>query len=237
MARSWLSSRSRSEGVGLRWAGAFTAAAVIVCAALPAPAMATGVTGSVRIEMATIRMDGPKPDRDVVVMLERIGGPAPPAASGKVRVDQRGMVFIPHVLAIQKGTTVTFLNNDREQHNVYFLDEKTGKTLDIGTYGPGVSVDHTFTQPGTVIALCKLHLEMAAYIVVSDGPWFTTAQLDPTGQVAFSIPNVPPGEYKVSVWHKKLKPIGLAERLVVPQSGSVELPIVLTTASRAKKGR
>ena len=93
-------------------------------------------------------------------------------------MDQRGLVFLPHVLAVETGTTVTFLNSDNEQHNVYFLFDETGETLDIGTWGPGVSVDHRFDAPGEVIVLCKLHLEMAAYVVVLDTPWFATCELD-----------------------------------------------------------
>ncbi len=59
-------------------------------------------------------------------------------------------------------------------------------TLDIGTWGQGVSVDHTFEEAGTIITLCKLHLEMAAYIVVVESPWFVQIALDglePAGRV------------------------------------------------------
>lgn len=196
------------------------------------------MTGTIRIEQATIRTDGPKHDRDVVVMLEPVAQAAHPPATTRATMDQKGMVFIPHVLAIQKGSSVRFLNNDNDQHNVYFLDDRTGKTLDIGTYGPGVSVDHQFTTAGAVIVLCKLHLEMAAYIVVSDTPWFTTAQLDPaTKQASFSITNVPAGEYRLSAWHKKLTLLDGPARVVVPPSGSVDVPLVLTTATRAKTVR
>ncbi|MGE5243590.1 MAG: plastocyanin/azurin family copper-binding protein [Betaproteobacteria bacterium] len=204
----------------------------------PAAVVAATVSGTVSVEQAPLRTDGPKHDRDVVVILDRVSGGNHPMANGHAQMDQRGLVFIPHVLAIQKGSTVTFLNNDNDLHNVYFLDEQTGKTLDIGTWGPGVPVDHRFTTAGTVIVLCKLHLEMAAYIVVSDSPWFIAAQVDPTTRKAsFSIKDVPAGEYRLSVWHKKLRPLGGPARVVVPQSGSVDVPVVLTTASRAGKSR
>ena len=41
------------------------------------------VTGSISVEMATLRADGPKHDRDVIIMLEPVGGPAPAAAGSK----------------------------------------------------------------------------------------------------------------------------------------------------------
>ena len=217
------------------WVIALLGATLLLLSAA-AQAAAQTVNGTVRIEQATIRTDGPKHDRDVVVVLDRADGTPQPASGGHAKMDQRGLVFIPHVLAIQKGTTVTFLNNDNDLHNVYFLDEKTGHTLDIGTYGPGVPVDHRFDTSGQAIVLCKLHLEMAAYIVVADSPWFTTVQIDPATQKAsFSIPNVPAGNYRLSLWHKKLKQRDGPVPVVVPQSGAVE--VALSTASRAKKAR
>ncbi len=114
-------------------------------------------------------------------------GPEAPAAGGtRATMDQTGLIFEPHVLAVPRGATVTFLNSDKEQHNVYFLDDRTGDTLDIGTWGPGVSVDHTFDTPGMVITLCKLHLEMAAYVVVCPSPWFAQVKLESTDKPAAS---------------------------------------------------
>lgn len=215
-----------------------TPLALLTVMMMAASAAAATVTGTVRVELATIRVDGPKHDRDVVIMLQPVGTTTLPMASARVTMDQKGLVFIPHVLAIQKGSTVRFLNNDNDQHNVYFLVDETGRTLDIGTYGPGVSVDHRFTEPGTVIVLCKLHLEMAAYIVVSDSPWFTTAQLDPvTRKASFSLTNVPAGEYEMTVWHKELRAKEGPMRVVVPSRGAADIQVVLTTKSRAAKGR
>jgi plastocyanin len=193
------------------------------------------VTGSISVEMATVRTDGPKHDLDVVVMLEPVGGSAPAAAGAHATMDQTGLVFVPHVLAVERGTTVTFLNNDQEQHNVYFLDDRTGDTLDIGTWGPGVSVDHTFEQPGVMITLCKLHLEMAAYVVVCPSPWFANVQLDPeTSDARYEIGDVPVGQYELTVWHKKLKQKGGATRIDVTPEGTTEVDIVITKAKYAR---
>jgi hypothetical protein len=150
-------------------------------------------------------------------------------------MDQRGLVFLPHVLPVQRGTTVTFLNNDNDQHNVYFLFDETGETLDIGTWGPGVSVDHRFDETGEVIVLCKLHLEMAAYILVVDGPWLTKAELDDSGSSAdFTLEGVPPGDYELRAWHKKLKQKGGTTRITVPEGGTSGVQVVITKAKYAK---
>lgn len=203
--------------------------------ATPAAAAQTGaVAGAVKAEQATLRRDGPKDDLDVVVWLEPVDGDVPPAGDGRSEMDQRGLVFIPHVLAIQTGTTVTFLNNDNDQHNVYFLEDRSGQTLDIGTWGPGVSVDHTFTRPGPVITLCKLHLEMAAYVVVVDTPWFRTVRLDPSDLDAeYRVDGLAPGEYVLHAWHKKLRQKGGEVRVTVPAGGTAHADVVVTPARYA----
>ena len=196
------------------------------------------VSGSVTVEQAYIRTDGPKHDRDVVVMLEPVGSEAPAAGDSHATMDQTGLIFTPHVLAVPRGTTVTFLNNDKEQHNVYFLDDRTGDTLDIGTWGPGVSVDHTFDTPGMVITLCKLHLEMAAYVVVSPSPWFAQVAFESSDTpVQFEIDDVPPGDYELSVWHKKLKLKGGAVRIEVRTGTDTEVDLVITKPKFAGSSR
>ena len=223
--------------------GAFlVAAAVALSAAAVAGAQGAdcggdcgAVAGSISVWQATVRSTGPKHDLDVVVYLEPAGGGELPPAEGRATMDQKGLVFLPHVLAVQKGTTVTFLNSDPDDHNVYFLNDRTGETLDIGTWGPGVSVDHRFQEPGPVITLCKLHLEMAAYVVVVDGPWFTTAELDPASSAAsFEIGGVPPGEYRLTAWHKKLRQKGGPAAVAVTPGATSEVEVVITKAKYAK---
>lgn len=193
------------------------------------------VAGSVSVEQAFIRTDGSKHDRDVVIMLDPVGTLAPATGGFRATMDQTGLVFVPHVLAVPRGATVTFLNSDKEQHNVYFLDDRTGETLDIGTWGPGVSVDHTFESPGMVITLCKLHLEMASYVVVSPSPWFSQVAFEsPDSPVSFEIEAVPPGRYTLSVWHKKLKHKGGSIPVTVQSGERTEVGLVITKAKFAK---
>ena len=240
MRHSFYSSRSRSDR---RRA---TLAAVLLLAAAPAVAATRdagaacgaecgSIAGSVAVWQATVRAAGPKHDLDVVLYLEPVAAAELPPAEATATMDQKGLVFLPHVLAVQKGTTVTFLNNDPDDHNVYFLNDRTGDTLDIGTWGPGVRVDHRFLEAGPVITLCKLHLEMAAYVVVVDGPWFTTAALDPaTSAARFEIGGVPPGEYRLTAWHKKLRQKGGPAAVTVTPGATSEVEVVITKAKYAK---
>jgi len=137
-----------------------------------APAAGTGsVAGSIELHKAKVKTHGAKSFKDVVVYLEPLAPADYPPPVEHAVMDQRGLVFIPHVMAIQVGTTVDFLNSDHDRHNVYFLYDKTGETLDIGTWGPGEKVSYTFKETGLVITLCQLHLEMAAHILGVENPF------------------------------------------------------------------
>ena len=193
------------------------------------------VSGVIRVQKTRVKTKGSKSFKDVVIYLEpRTPDVYPPPAEHAV-MDQRGLVFIPHVMAVQKGTTVDFLNSDNDRHNVFFLYDATGDTLDIGTWGPGQTVSHTFKKSGLVITLCQLHLEMAAHILVLDNPFFTVAAIDEKTQSArYEISGVKAGHYLLKAWHKKLKMKGGATELSVTAGETTTLDIAITRAKYAK---
>ncbi len=206
-------------------------------AAKKAAKEATGygsVGGIIMVWKAKVETTGPRNSKDVIVYLES-NASFPPVTDTKTQMDQRGLLFIPHVLPIQKGTSVEFLNNDPEKHNVFFLFDKTGETLDIGTWDMGQSVIHTFNETGTVITLCKLHLEMAANIIVLDNPYFTHAEIDgDTQKTTYRIDRVPPGEYVLKTWHKKLKMKGGGAWVKVEAGKKSKVNIAITKRKYAQ---
>jgi plastocyanin len=210
----------------------------IVCFALfsmlilpfgPISAETVGViSGTVKTWKTKVKTAGPKSYKDVVIYLEKVGDNNFPTPSKHLVMDQRGMVFIPHVLVIQKGTTVDFLNNDNELHNVYCMD--------LGTWPQGETRSFTFNNPGVGTMLCKKHLEMAAYVVVLENPYFTVVELDKKTQSAeFTINNVPPGEYILKTWHKKLKLKGGGQKVSVEEGKTATITIDITKSKYAKK--
>lgn len=195
----------------------------------------TTVSGRVRLEQARVVTTGAKSFKDVVVYLEPVVATTYPVPVNRAEMDQKGLVFIPHVMTVQKGQEVAFLNSDNDRHNVYFLFEKTGKTLDIGTWGPGQTVTHRFAETGEVITLCQLHLEMAAYILVFDHPFHVVAGIEPDSQAAsFRIEKVPPGDYLLHAWHKKLVLKGGPVRVSVKEGEPVVRDLVITKREYAK---
>lgn len=138
-----------------------------------------------------------------VVYVDTIAGKTFPAPKEHPVMDQKGLLFSPHILAVQQGTTVEFLNSDNVQHNVFWSsignDKKAGHNM--GTWPKGEKRPFTFDKPGVVPLLCNVHPEMGGYIVVSPTPYF--AETDDAGN--YTIKDVPDGAHNVIVWHEGAK--------------------------------
>ena len=138
-----------------------------------------------------------------VVYVDTISGKTFPDPSEKPVMDQKGLVFSPHVMVVQQGATVEFLNSDMVQHNVFWPsisgNKKEGHNL--GTWPKGEKKSFKFDQPGVVPLLCNVHPEMSGYIVVSPTPYFT--ETDAGGN--YKIEHVPDGKYNVAAWHEGMK--------------------------------
>jgi plastocyanin len=138
-----------------------------------------------------------------VVYVEAVAGKTFPAPSQPVLIDQKGLMFMPHLTAVQQGTTVEFLNSDSVAHNVFWPSVGGNKKLghNLGTWPKGQKKSFKFDDPGAAPLLCNVHPEMSAYIIVSPTPYF--AVTDKSGN--YKIENVPDGSYSVTGWHEGAK--------------------------------
>jgi plastocyanin len=137
--------------------------------------------------------------RNAVVWIE-----SPPAgAKGaplpqKVEMDQAKCVFVPHVVVVPAGGTVDFLNSDRLLHNIH-TTPKVNPAINR-TQPKDRTIPFTFEKPEIVRINCDLHSWMQAWVVVAAHPFYALTGAD--GQFAFD--NLPPGQYKLEVWHERL---------------------------------
>jgi plastocyanin len=140
----------------------------------------------------------PLKDRsNVVVYIEEVQGNqgfTPPAELPVVA--SRDMKFVPSVLPVLVGTTVKFTNDDDMQHNVFSLSET--KPFDLGLFKKGETPTQTFDTPGLVKIFCNIHQAMIGYILVLGNPYHTLTD----AQGKYSIPDVPPGTYKLVSWYR-----------------------------------
>lgn len=89
------------------------------------------ITGTVKCRR--VRHSG-----DAIVYIENVGDNKfdPPEERGVV--DQLNLIFVPHVIAVQRGTTIDFPNSDLVRHNV-FTPPDCCNQFNLGTYDVGVS--------------------------------------------------------------------------------------------------
>ena len=135
--------------------------------------------------------------RNVVVYLKGIAyrGTLPPA---RVELRQQDETFVPHLVAIGKGSFVDFPNGDPFFHNVFSLSGAA--TFDLGRYREQEARAWRFNKAGLVKVFCHIHSHMSASIFVLDHPYFAIPETDGT----FQLRGVPPGDYTIAGWHERV---------------------------------
>jgi len=177
----------------------------------------SGATVSGQVELRDSKEKAVRRDHDysgVVVWLEAQAAPAA-AATARATMIQKNKRFLPHILAIRKGTVVDFPNQDPIFHNAF--SNFSGQSFDVGLYKPGSTRAVTFNRDGVVRVFCNIHSTMSAVIVVVDTPWFATTATNG----AFRFNGVPPGHYRMNIFH---------ERATSEELSRAALPVTITGA-------
>lgn len=174
-----------------------TAFAVGLTLALANAGKANEIKGKVSVQ-------GIKSADNIAVYVDVIPDKKFEAPKDHVTIDQRKMAFIPHVIAVQEGTTVEFLNSDPVGHNVYWPSISGNKKLshNLGTWPKGEKKPFQFNDLGVASLLCNVHPEMSGYVVVVPTPYFAVTDKDGN----FEIKNVPAGKYTLKTWSEDGKP-------------------------------
>ena len=174
--------------------GLFAIKAVAACSAVLLMASAS-FAGDIK---GKVGVQGLKSADNIAVYVDAIPDKKFDAPTAKPVVDQTKMAFVPHVIVVQIGTTVEFLNSDPVGHNVYWPSISGNKKLshNLGTWPKGEKKGFQFNDVGVASLLCNVHPEMSGYIVVAPTPYF--AVTDKSGN--YEIKNVPPGKYTVKTW-------------------------------------
>jgi plastocyanin len=174
-----------------------TGVAAILILMLAGAGRANEIKGKVGVQ-------GIKSAENIAVYVDAIPDKKFDAPKEPVVVDQRKMAFIPHVIAVQQGTTVEFLNSDSVGHNVYWPSISGNKKLahNLGTWPKGEKKPFQFKDVGVASLLCNVHPEMSGYVVVTPTPYFAVTDKDGN----FEIKNIPAGKYTLKTWSEDGKP-------------------------------
>jgi plastocyanin len=175
----------------LRLVAVRAAAVSGVVALLAGASLAGEIKGKVSVQ-------GIKSAENIAVYVDAIPDKKFDPPTTKPVVDQAKMTFSPHVIVVQVGTTVEFLNSDPVGHNVYWPSISGNKKLahNLGTWPKGEKKAFQFNDVGVAGLLCNVHPEMNGYVVVSPTPYF--AVTDKSGN--YEIKNVPAGKYTLKTW-------------------------------------
>ena len=151
-------------------------------------------------------VDGKRGVRNAVVWLQTPPpGASPETTPAKVEMDQKGCVFVPHVVLVPAGGTVDFLNSDRLLHNLHSASRDNPSFN--RTQPKGRVIPITFAKPEIIRVNCDLHSWMRAWVVVADHPFY--ALTNEAGE--FELPTLPPGRYTLQIWQETL---GITSRVV-----------------------
>lgn len=186
-----------------------------------APGQVAAQQGATLVGKVSLIERGDQPAEDLaqaVVWVDSGSVPVPePARADMATQDKQ---FVPRVVVIAVGSTVTFPNHDGFKHNVFSVSE--AHPFDLGLYGRGEGKSVEFSQAGIIRVYCNVHASMSGFLVVADSPWFAQAAGDGT----FLIKGVPPGNYRLHAWHERAKEIVTID-VVVPAQGVTGLAVAL----------
>jgi plastocyanin len=133
---------------------------------------------------------------DAVVSLTPVTGATKATTATTATIDQRGLRFVPGVLAVQAGTAVSFPNSDQVRHHVYSFSP--AKRFELRLYKDTPTEPLVFDVPGVATIGCNIHDWMIAYVVVVDTPHFASTTAEGRARI-----DVPEGDYDLRIWHAR----------------------------------
>jgi len=155
---------------------------------------------------------------DTVVMLKGISGKSTGASAAPVVLDQKSCVYVPQIVAVQTGQTITVKNSDPVLHNVHSIPAVAGnEEKNLAQMPNGADLTLKFDKAENFLKFkCDVHPWMFAWVTVVDHPYF--AVTDKEGK--FTIKDVPAGKYTVTALHRKAAPLGVEQEVEVKADGA-----------------
>ena len=209
----------------------------------------------------TIKLDGPPPPATIPVPYDQTvcgkttEGPVSATAKGlsdavvwiadvktgknfpidkRVELSSDNCELDPRVQAVVVGTTVDVFNDDKLLHHLIFTRMGTTDTLTKMPFfntGHVVASELLAKDAGMVEVRCIQHPWTRGYIAVFDEPYFAVTRDDGS----FTIDSLPPGTYKMMVWHEGASgPVQQQIQVAAGGTAKVDLSIRVATAQSSR---
>jgi plastocyanin len=180
--------------------------------------LAVAQAASASTVSVNVKTTAGKAAEDTVVVLDPLDA-APPPAHERAVIDQLHKTFVPRVSVIRTGTVVALPNSDSIRHEVY--SHSPPHPFQVKLYASSHTEQVTFDKPGLLVLGCNIHDSMVAFVAVVDSPYY--AKILGSGQAEIQVP---PGRYRVRVWHPELR-APIETRLITVTGAPLTLPLTV----------
>lgn len=154
----------------------------------------TTIKGVVKINGEPVSSPG------LVILESKSKLKVPKQEKQTLKIFQRGLNFAPKNSVVMVGSTVEFVNDDTEVHNIF--SKSRNNQFNLGAMASGTSKSITLDQPGPIILRCNLHKDMVGTLFVVPNGYYS--KLDENG--AYEFDKVKSQEYIMQFWHPRLAP-------------------------------
>jgi Carboxypeptidase regulatory-like domain len=141
---------------------------------------------------------GPENALQYVVVYVSAGEKPSETPSETVRFDQKGCMYLPHILPMHSGQALDIYTNDPFAHNIHPMPKHNPEWNKSQPPGAPPIVTKWET-PEFIEVKCNIHPWMHGYFAVLNTNHY--AVTDSSGN--FTLKDVPPGKYTLTAWQEQ----------------------------------
>ncbi|HTC40200.1 MAG TPA: carboxypeptidase regulatory-like domain-containing protein [Candidatus Acidoferrales bacterium] len=181
------------------------------------------------LERLLINPDGNGVANTVVFLRGVTTGKPMDLPTSRQQLDQKTCRYVPHIMLVPQSGSLKIESSDPVLHTVQMFGVATNN---IPFPFQNQFIPVTLQRQGVVELKCNAgHVWMNANVIVVRHPYY--AVTDDRG--AFTLADVPPGEYEIVAWHEGWQIVSEAKVLDVGAQVQVQRPIYSTPSTWTKK--
>ncbi len=225
---------------------------LMVAPASSAPSLRLGANANYQLSVnirTSSSCNGTPLNYSSIICITSPPPPPPPSSPPIVTIFNSGTCspinsncrFVPPIISINQGATVTWINNGTANYHTVTSNSTLNPSLpsfDSGAISPGGSFSYTFSTSGSYYYYCRFHLWLKGQVIalravavaaITQPP--TMPEFNVTGPVSWTIVGLNSNVALLNVTHQLSVSTEVAGSTVTPvsESGSVEESIDLAT--------